>query len=135
MSLTAALSPPAASKLLVAVAVAAFCTAGASAIAATLLTGSPSPSVWFATYQRTAECHQAAAVQDPQCSVAAAQAAAEQRLAASLESKAKALAAQSGQPSSTAPTSQAASPVVPAPAPLAPAAPPRSGDDSGSHDD
>lgn len=139
MSFMAASSPPAASKLLVAVAVAALCTAGASAGAAALLTGSPSPSVWFATYQRTNECHQTAAVRDPRCSIAAAQAAAEQRLADSLESKAKVLAAQNGQSSSAAATPQAVSPAVPAPAPAAappaPAAAPRSGDDSGGHDD
>ncbi len=136
MSLTAALSPSVASKLLVAIAVGALCTAGASAGAATLLTGSPSPSVWFATYQRAAECHQAASNQDPRCSIAAAQAAAEQRLADSLESKAKALAAQDGKLSSAAPTPQSDAPaaVDPAPAP-APAAAPHSGDDSGGNDD
>jgi hypothetical protein len=136
MSLTAALSPQAASKLLVAIAVGALCTAGASAGAATLLTGSPSPSVWLAAYQRTAECHQPDAVQDPRCSVAAAQAAAEQQLADSLESKAKALAAQNGQPSNAAPAAQAADPApAPAAAPLAPAAAPRSGEDSEGHGD
>ena len=137
MSLTAALSPSVASKLLVAIAVGALCTAGASAGAATLLTGSPSPSVWIATYQRTAECHQAASNQDPRCSIAAAQAAAEQRLADSLESKAKALAAQDGKSSSAAPILQADAPAVPAPAaaPLAPAAAPHSADDPGGPDD
>lgn len=139
MSLTAAFSSQAASKLLVAVAVGALCTAGASAGAATLLTGSPSPSVWIATYQHTAECHQAGAVQDTRCSAVAVQAAAEQRLADSLESKAKALAAQHAQAAGGAATQQPTSPAatIPAPAAAPPsAAAPHSGDDSSAgHDD
>jgi len=130
MSLTAALSAPAALRLLVAVAVGALCTAGASAGAATMLTGSPSPSVWASTYERTAACSRPGSVRDPRCSVAAAQAAAEQRLADSLESKAKALAAQQGSSGATA--QQATSPAAPAPAFAAPHA----GDDaSAGHDD
>jgi hypothetical protein len=140
MPVTAAVIPYAVSRLLVAVAVGALCTAGASAGAATVLTGSPSPSVWIATYERSAECHQASANQDPRCSVAAAQAAAEQRLADSLESKAKALAAQHDRASSDAPNQQAAPAAVPDPAPVAvapaPAAAPPAGDDSSAgHDD
>lgn len=135
MSFKSAIARQAASRFLVAVAVGALCIAGASAGAATLLTGSPSPSVWVATYQRSAECHQAQAAQDPRCSVAAAQALAELRLATSLEGKAKDLAAQ--QAASAAANQQATSAAVPAP--VAAAAPPavHHSDDgsSGGHDD
>lgn len=139
MSSIAAVGPHSPSRLLVAIAVGALCTAGASAGAATLLTRSANPSVWIATYQLSAECHQAAAAQDPQCSVAAAQAAAELRLAASLESKAKALAAQHEKAQAADPNLQPVAPAVPATAPgaapLAPVAHPSRDDSSAGHDD
>ncbi len=125
-------SPPGPSRLLVAIAVWALCTAGAGAAAATLLTGSANPPAWIATYQIRAECHQAAAAQDPRCSVAAAQAAAELRLADSLESKAKALAAQAANAPGPNAIQQAQSPTQPAQAQAAaPPAPPA----APSHDD
>lgn len=136
MSFKSALAAQAASRMLVAVAVGALCIAGASAGAATLLTGSPSPSVWISTYQRSAECHQVQAAQDPRCSVAAAQAAAELRLAASLESKAKALAAQqAASAAANQPTTSAPDPAPPLAAPPAPAVHHSEDDSSGGHDD
>lgn len=134
----APISPHGPSRLLIAVAVGALCTAGASAGAATLLTRSANPSAWIETYRLSTECHQSAAARDPRCSADAAQAAAELRLAASLESRAKALAAQQGTAPDTGTSSQPAAPAGPdtgpAAAPPAHAAP--SGDDSQEgHDD
>ena len=81
------------STLVVALAVAALTTAGASAGAAMFLTGSPSPSVWLQTYEHANECRQVGAANDPNCSAAAAEAITKLRIAAEIESKAKSLAA------------------------------------------
>lgn len=79
--------------IVVALAVAALTTAGASAGAASLLTGSPNPSAWLQTYERTMECRQVGAESDPNCSAAAAEAFVKLRVAAQIESQAKKLAA------------------------------------------
>jgi hypothetical protein len=73
MSFLASISPEAASRLVVVIAVGALTTAGAGAGAATLLTGSPSPSVWLAAYGITSESP-AGRSPEPRCSSAAAQA-------------------------------------------------------------
>jgi hypothetical protein len=77
-----------ASSIVVALAIAALTTAGASAGVATLLTGSPSPSVWLQSYEHAKECQQAGAEKDPNCSAAAAEAMTKLRIAAEIESKA-----------------------------------------------
>jgi hypothetical protein len=81
-----------ASAIVVALAIASLTTAGASAGVATLLTGSPSPSMWVQAYEHANECRQAGAENDPNCSAGAAEALTKLRIAAELESKAKGLA-------------------------------------------
>lgn len=120
-----------ASKLLVALAVAALTTAGAGAGTATLVTGSPSPSVWLQAYEHAKECRQAGAKNDPNCSAAAAEAITKLRIAAEIESKAKSLAAAR----KLAPTRHVALP-KPAPQLTAPLQAPRPPtDDGGGPDD
>lgn len=82
-----------ASTIVVALAVGALTTAGASAGAASLLTGSPNPSIWLQTYEHARECRQVGAESDPNCSAAAAEALVKLRIAAAIESRAKQLAA------------------------------------------
>jgi hypothetical protein len=112
-----------ASTIVVALAVAALTTAGAGAGVATLLTSSPSPSVWLQAYQHSRECHQAGAVNDPNCSAAAAEAIVKLRIAAELESKAKSLVAARPTPPAAPhvarprPVAQPAAPVFRAPPP------------------
>ena len=77
-----------ASSIVVALAIAALTTAGASAGVATALTGSPNPSVWLQAYEHAKECRQAGADNDPNCSAAAAEALTKLRIAAEIESKA-----------------------------------------------
>jgi hypothetical protein len=134
MSFLAALSPEAASKVVVAMAVGALSTAGAGAGAATLLTGSTSPSTWLQAYRHASQCHQAAADQDPDCSVAAAQAIMEKRIAAEIESKAKSLAAQRKKSPPTAPSRPIVDPNPGSVAPVAAPAAPAPHDDSGESD-
>ena len=81
-----------ASSIVVAMAIAALTTAGASAAVATLLTGSPSPSAWLRSYQHAQECRQAGALNDPNCSAAAAEAITKLRIAAEIESKSRVVA-------------------------------------------
>lgn len=131
MSFLGAISPDAASRLVVVIAVGALTTAGAGAGVATLLTGSPSPSAWFQAYQHTNECRQPGAAQDPRCSSAAAQAIFERSLAAGLELKAKQLSARTNHRAPAAPTVQA--PRTPTSLPAMPRAQPPS-DDSGAPD-
>jgi hypothetical protein len=132
MSFLAAISPEAASRLVVVIAVGALTTAGAGAGAATLLTGSPSPSAWLQAYRHTSECRQPDAAQNPRCSSAAAQAIFERSLAAGLELKAKQLSARLDSPAPAQPTRQA--PRAPASSPAVPRAQTPS-DDSGGLDD
>lgn len=104
-----------ASSIVVALAIAALTTVGASAGVATLLSGSPSPSVWLQSYERAKECRQAGAEQDPNCSAAAAEALTKLRIAAEIESQAHALASAGKSPVSR----RVLRPVVhPLPAPL-----------------
>lgn len=131
MSFLASISPEAASRLVVVIAVGALTTAGAGAGAATLLTGSPSPSAWLQAYRHTAECRQPDAAQNPRCSSAAAQAIFERSLAAGLELKAKQLSARANNPAPARPTQ---APRVATSSPALPRAQPPS-DDSGGLDD
>ncbi|HEY2599622.1 MAG TPA: hypothetical protein VGJ79_14225 [Candidatus Dormibacteraeota bacterium] len=106
-----------ASTIVVALAVAALTTAGAGTGVATLLTGSPSPSVWLQAYEHSRECHQAGAANDPRCSAAAAEAIVKLRIAAELESKAKSLIAARPSPPPVLPVARpkpATQPVAPA---------------------
>jgi hypothetical protein len=115
-----------ASTIVVVLAVAALTTAGAGVGAATVLTGSPNPSVWLQTYQHAKECRQVGAETDPNCSAAAAEALVKLRIAAVIESQAKGLA--------TARRAPAPRPVArPQPAPLlaAPVQAPRPPSDDG----
>jgi len=114
------------------IAVGALTTAAAGAGAASLLTGSPNPSAWVAAYQHSRECAQATAMQDPNCSAAAAEALVEARIALQLEQQAQGLKA-TPEPASNPPVALPA--VAARPAPAASAAPAPHGDDSGDGND
>lgn len=125
----------AASRLLTAIAVGALSTSAAVAGTAILLTGSTSPAVWVAAYRHTQECTAAAAAQDPNCSVAAAQDWAQRQLAAQLEQQAAQLN-KSKQSTVADPPGDQGGPVPTGPAlsPRSPAIAPHS-DDSGEPGD
>lgn len=91
MSFLSDLAPDAASRVLTVIAVGALTTAGAGVGTAAFLTGSADPAAWTAAYQLARECRQPSAAADPKCSAAAAQALAEQNLAARLEREAQQL--------------------------------------------
>jgi len=124
MSFLSDLAPDAASRVLSVLAVGALSTAAAGVGTAAILTGSTNPSAWVAAYQLARECRQAGAAVDPNCSAAAAQALAEENLAARLEREAKQL----GTPRPTPPEGQtpdsqpAGAPSQGAPEPAAPPA-------------
>ena len=124
----------AASRLMTAIAIGAFTTAAAGAGTAILLTGSASPAAWVAAYEHSQECALAGAAQDPNCSAAAAQALAEQRLAAQLEQQASDLKAR--QATGAGPSSDEGGPVPGAPAAApAPFTPTTHSDEGGEGND
>jgi hypothetical protein len=115
-----------ASSTVIAFAVAALTSAGASAGAATVLTGSPNPSVWLQAYQHVRECRQVGAETDPNCSAAAAEALVKLRIAGVIESRAKSLAA-----ARKSPASRPVAPLQPPATFAAPVLPPRPPSDDG----